>query len=193
MLSQSCQVISNTTKCSWSGHIKTFWTPFSVVLFHMDHLKRVQRMNQSRLQHPALRFWMALKLTDTSVWVWTMKQCQRQIYIRERQIGIKREREQEKGENLQRQYLTWPDGRCMQTNHICSYLVCLRATMLMSVCGRFVLLLGHQCVIGTTWLTSTKTSTVYDITGEQEGIVFQWTFEFHSIRISVKFDQISDF
>lgn len=142
MLSQSCQVISNTIKCSWSGHIKTFWTPFIVVLFHMDHLKRmlisgsdaIQRMNQSRLQHPALRFWMALKLTDTSVWVWTMKQCQRQIYIRERQIGIKREREQEKGENLQRQYLTWPDGRCMQTNHICSYLVCLRATMLMSVC-----------------------------------------------------------
>lgn len=89
---------------------------------------------QSRLQHPASRFWMALKLTDTSMRIWTMKQCQRQIYIRERQIGIKREREQEKGENLQRQYLTWPDGRCMQTNHICSYLVCLRATMLMSVC-----------------------------------------------------------
>ncbi len=39
MLSQSSQVISNTTKCSLSGYVKTFWTPFSVVLFHMDHLE----------------------------------------------------------------------------------------------------------------------------------------------------------
>jgi len=148
--------------CSWSGKIKTFWMPlttvFSVLSFHTDLLKTdvntksnqdlsqthlqilagsdtIQSMNQTIT--PAklrLAFRVALKLTDTSVRVWTMKQCQRQIYIRERQIGIEREREQEKGENLQRQYLTWPDGRYMQTNHICSYLVCLRATMLMSVC-----------------------------------------------------------
>lgn len=41
VLSHSCQVISNNTKCSWSGHIKMFWVPFRVVFFDMDHLKRM--------------------------------------------------------------------------------------------------------------------------------------------------------